>query len=314
MRIYAEKPLRAVLQVLVDLLAVVWVVAAVQVATGTQHLVLQWKAPGQQIIDAGTQLRNTFLSASSTASGIPFVGNDFAGVLGQGTVSGDVLGQVGRGEMQAVEYLSGGVAVTIVVVALIPVLSVWLPRRLRYARRATRAVSMRAHAPDLLALRALNELPYRRLKRVAADPSAAWRGEDRGAIAQLANLQLTRHGLRPLRSAPDEQVDAGAATPGEAARQSETATLPSGATSGTTAAPAGTVGLPAETAELPKASRTTTAELRKDSDAGADTATGTSSASAGAASTGGASGSDPADRSGAEPSTADHRADPADER
>lgn len=225
MRVYAEKPLRAVLQVLIDLLAVVWVVAAVQVATGAQALVLSWKGPGQQIIDAGGQLRDTFVSASETASGIPFVGGDFASVLGRGTVSGTVLAQVGQGEIQAVDYLSGGVAVAIVVVALIPVLSLWLPGRVRYARRATRAVSMRDHAADLLALRALNELPYRRLKRVSADPSSAWRAEDRDVIDELANLQLAKHGLRPLRrvaATAELPTSATEATPG--ATDAETAT------------------------------------------------------------------------------------------
>jgi hypothetical protein len=239
MRVYAEKPLRAVLQVLIDLLAVVWVVAAVQVATGAQTLVLGWKGPGQQIIDAGGQLRDTFVSASETASGIPFVGGDFANVLGRGTVSGTVLTQVGQGEIQAVDYLSGGVAVAIVVVALIPVLSLWLPGRVRYARRATRAVSMRNHAADLLALRALNELPYRRLKRVAADPSAAWRAEDREVIHELANLQLAKHGLRPLRRGAarrDNDLSTGKVLGDDVPAPGETAELPKSGTSGETGA------------------------------------------------------------------------------
>lgn len=307
MRVYAEKPLRAVLQMLADLFAVAWVVVAVQVATGTQNLILGWKAPGQQIIDAGAQLRNTFVSASDAASGIPFVGNEFARVLGQGTVSGDVLAQVGQGEMQAVEYLSGGVAVTIVLIALIPVLSLWLPRRVRFARRATRAVSMRTHAPDLLALRALNELPYRRLKRISADPSAAWRGENREAIAQLANLQLAKHGLRSLRAeaAPAEselgaEGEVATATLAETGEQPETAKLPTDAKSEKAA--------PTETAELAKTATTTTAELPKDADTQSDGSSETSAAETSSKT------AQSTETSSSEKSTSDNRAQEADER
>ena len=215
MRVYAEKPLRLGLQVLVDLLVVGWVVLAVRVSTGAQSAMAQWKVPGQQMIDAGGQLQHIFVDASTTAGEIPFVGNDFSRVLGRGTASGDVLAEVGRRQMMAVDHLSGATAVLIVVVALIPVLAGWLPRRIRFAREATRAAWMRTDAVDLLALRALNDLPYRRLRTVAADPAHAWRRADTEAIDHLANLQLARLGLRPLcRSTPDPEVSAGAAVEG----------------------------------------------------------------------------------------------------
>lgn len=150
------------------------------------------------MIDAGGQLQHTFVDASTTAGDIPFVGNDFSRVLGRGTASGDVIAEVGRRQMMAVDYLSGATAVLIVVVALIPVLAVWLPRRIRFARAATRAVCMRTDAVDLLALRALNDVPYRRLKTVAPDPAHAWRRGDTEAIDNLANLQLAKLGLRSL--------------------------------------------------------------------------------------------------------------------
>lgn len=201
MRVYAEKPLRAVVQVLIDLVIVAWVVAAVRLATSAHTAILRWKEPGRNMIDAGGRLENTFVDAAGTADALPFVGGDLSRILQRGTVSGDVLAEVGRRQVEAVGYLATAVPVIIVLLALIPVLAVWLPRRLRYARAAGVAVRMRADAGDLLALRALNDVPYRRLRRIAADPAAAWRQGDPEVIDALADTRLAKLGLRPPRRA-----------------------------------------------------------------------------------------------------------------
>lgn len=201
MRVYAEKPLRAVVQVVIDVAVVVWMVVAVRLATGTHAAILRWKEPGRNMIDAGGRLEGTFVDAAGTADALPFVGGDLSRILRRGTVAGDVLSEVGRRELEAVGYLATGVAVIIVLLALIPVLAVWLPRRLRYARAAGVAVRLRAHAGDLLALRALNDVPYRRLRRIAVDPAAAWRRGDPEVIDALAHTQLAKLGLRPPRRA-----------------------------------------------------------------------------------------------------------------
>lgn len=98
--------------------------------------------------------------------------------------------------LEAVGLAATGVAVVIVAFSLIPVLAVWLPRRIRYARAAGQAVAMRAQGTDLLALRALTELPHRRLKRIGTEPASAWRAGDAEAIAQLAGMRLASLGLR----------------------------------------------------------------------------------------------------------------------
>ena len=49
---------------------------------------------------------------------------------------------------------------------------------------------------DTEALRALTELPHRRLKRIGTEPAAAWRAGDAEVIAQLAGMRLASLGLR----------------------------------------------------------------------------------------------------------------------
>lgn len=196
MRFYAERPIRLAAQVLFDALAIAWVAGFCWLAGLAKSAVLELQAPGHRMIEAGGELRSTFADAAGTASGVPFVGDDLAGALGRGGSAGDVLVDAGVRLLEAVGLAATGVAVVIVAFSLIPVLAVWLPRRIRYARAAGQAVAMRARGVDLLALRALTELPHRRLKRIGTEPAAAWRAGDAEVIAQLAGMRLASLGLR----------------------------------------------------------------------------------------------------------------------
>lgn len=197
MRFYAERPFRMLAQLLADALAVAWVVLAVRFAQTAAETVLEWQAPGQRMVEAGGGLQHTFVDASRTAGKVPFVGDDLAGVLGKGTAAGDGLTSAGSSLIEAVGYLATGVSAAIIVLAVLPLLIFWLPLRLRYARKASKAARMRRTALDLLALRALTTLSYRQLKVVDANPAAAWRQGDEQAIRALADLQLKAAGLRP---------------------------------------------------------------------------------------------------------------------
>ncbi len=88
-------------------------------------------------------------------------------------------------------------------VGALPVLLVWLPLRLRYARGARSAIRARRHDTDLLALRAMTHQPVQRLLRRGPRPGAAWRRDDRAVVHGLAALELASLGLRAPRVSPD---------------------------------------------------------------------------------------------------------------
>jgi hypothetical protein len=203
MRIYAERPARAALQLLADLLAVGWIAACVYVARTAQDLLLRLQEPARALAGAGTSIRTAFDDAARTASGVPFVGDDLARALGTGTGAGDSLANAGREQMEAIASVAFGTAVAIVVLGALPVLLTWLPLRLRYARQARSAVTARTVDTDLLALRAITRLPVRRLLKIAPDPAAAWRRDDRPVVRALAALELRSLGLRSPRTPPD---------------------------------------------------------------------------------------------------------------
>jgi hypothetical protein len=203
MRIYAEHPARLARQLLADAAAVGWLALCVMVARAAYDLIRQLQGPARTLAGAGDAIRGAFGDAARTADGVPLVGDDLARALGTGTGAGASLATAGREQVEAIAAVALGTAFGIVVVGALPVLLVWLPLRLRYARAARSAIAVRSIDSDLLALRALARLPVRRLLAVSPDPAAAWRRDDRGVVHELAALELRRLGLRAPQAPPD---------------------------------------------------------------------------------------------------------------
>jgi hypothetical protein len=203
MRFYAERPGRAALQLLADLLAAGWIWLTVVVARTVHEFVLGMQGPARTLAGAGESIRGAFDNAARTASTVPFVGDDLARALGTGTGAGESLVNAGREQMEAIARVAFGTTVATVLLGAMPLLLMWLPLRLRYARLARSAVTARAVDSDLLALRAITRRPVRQLLRVAPDPAASWRRDERAVVHDLAALELRSLGLRAPRTPPD---------------------------------------------------------------------------------------------------------------
>jgi hypothetical protein len=203
MRPYAERPLRALTQLVADALVVLWVVLVVQVALAAKALIDGLQGPAMTLTAAGEAVRGAFTDAANTARGVPFVGEDLARALGTGTGAGESLATAGRDQVAAVATASTGTAIGIVVLAAVPVVLVWLALRVRWIRMAASARAVRAVDTDLLALRAITRRPVRRLLAVSPDPAAAWRRDDREVVHRLAALELAALGLRSPKGPPD---------------------------------------------------------------------------------------------------------------
>jgi hypothetical protein len=203
MRFYAERPVRLARQVLADVLVLAWVWLCAEVARASYAVVLQLQAPGQRLAESGNAIRDAFTNAAQTASGIPFIGDDLARALTDGSGAGTSLAAAGEGQVEAIGMMAMGTAAAVVLVGALPVVLVWLLLRLRYARVAGSAAIIRRGDTDLLALRALTHLPVRQLLTTGQDPAAAWRFGDRATVHRLAELELRSLGLWAPPTPPD---------------------------------------------------------------------------------------------------------------
>ncbi|HEV7906693.1 MAG TPA: hypothetical protein VGP03_01005 [Pseudonocardiaceae bacterium] len=198
MKWYADQPARSARQVLVDVLAVAWVWFWVHTALGVRDEVLKLRSPGNGLVSAGSGMRDTFQGAAAKARDVPVVGDRLANALGEGSKAGNTLVDTGHSQIQFVEQTGCWIAVALIAVPVLFLFVTWLPRRLSFARSAGAAQRLRdAGARDVLALRALTELPLRQLAQVSDDPAGAWRKGDDDVVAELAARTLARAGVRP---------------------------------------------------------------------------------------------------------------------
>lgn len=198
MKVYADQPLRRVLQLAGDLFALALLGSAVWLATEVHAEVMRLRAPGDGLVDAGSYLTGTFNSAADNATDVPLVGDTLADALHTGSDAGTKLTEAGRWQVDAVGDLAWWMAVLLVAVVATLLLATWLPRRIRFARDATASARLRALGKDgldLLALRALATHPLPRLAAVG-EITQGWREQDPEVIALLARWELQRHGLR----------------------------------------------------------------------------------------------------------------------
>jgi len=199
--VYAERPRRRARQFVADVAVLTWVAVVVSIAILLYDAVLTLQGPGRQLGAAGVQVRDTFDGAADTASGVPFVGDDLARALSNGTQAGEGLVAAGDQEIAAIEALASGLSWTVALLAIVPVVVAWAWLRVRWMLSARAVLLLRdglrggeADA-DLLALRALAHASPRRLTRSVPGAASGWRRGDPHVLARLADLELSRLGL-----------------------------------------------------------------------------------------------------------------------
>jgi hypothetical protein len=195
MKWYADRPVRLTRQLIADLLAVGWVALWIWVATTAHDWVLQLRAPGDGLVNAGGDIRYVFTNAANKARDLPLVGDDLSGALGNGTKAGETLIGAGNTQISVVQDTAFWLATALIAVPVLFLLVTWLPLRLRYAFKAGNTARLK-DMPDLLALRALTSLKPKELSKFPNDPAVGWRTGDTDTIDELARRQLAALGVR----------------------------------------------------------------------------------------------------------------------
>lgn len=196
--LYSQIPTRALRQVLGDLWLLIWSACAVWFALQIREKVEALAAPGQAIADAALGLTRTLNSASSSADNIPLIGGVLARPFESMGIATTMIETAGRTQVEAVMSIASLLQWTIIIVAIVPLASLWIPLRIAFIRRASAARKFVDSAADLelFALRAMARQPLHVLARINSDPVGAWRRGDQATINQLAQLELRAEGIR----------------------------------------------------------------------------------------------------------------------
>ncbi|MEV7419962.1 hypothetical protein [Streptomyces sp. NPDC089919] len=200
MRLYAQTRARRCRQVLADLTAAALLTAAVWFALTVHEAIMLLTEPGRKMEDAGGSLSSGLGDAGDAASHVPLVGGALKKPLRSAAEASDGLSDAGRSMQDLVARVADLTAFALIVIALVVVLSLWLPPRLRWIRRTAR-IRYLLDAPggaDLLALRALTG-KVKDLATIPVPPGGlvdAWRRGDPETVENLSRIALHRSGLR----------------------------------------------------------------------------------------------------------------------
>ncbi len=198
MKLYSDVGSQRLGQLVGDLMLVGWIWLCVELGQLVFRITNALGAPGRKAAEAGDGLAGDLRKLSEPIGKVPAVGDELRTPVDGAAAAAGKMAQAGRDQAQAVEQLADVLAgVTIGLPVLFAVL-IWLPRRIRFSRRAAAAQKFIDSAADLdlFALRAMANQPMHRLAKISDDPVAAWRDGDTEVITRLADLELRSTGLR----------------------------------------------------------------------------------------------------------------------
>lgn len=198
MRFYALPSWRLVRQVGADVFVVAWVALWWIASRATDAALRALAGPARQTATTMDALRGQLLEAETRAAEVPVVGRGLGRPFGDMAVELERLVASSHGMAGTLELAATAIGWLLFLAATVPLVAVWLPRRLAFAARArdTLALSASSEGTDLLALRALANRPIGELRAVASDPVAAWRSGDPATAGRLADLELAASGVR----------------------------------------------------------------------------------------------------------------------
>lgn len=185
-------------QLLGDLMLVGWIAFCVALGLKVFAITNALGYPGRLAAEAGDGLAGDLHKFSEPIGKVPAVGDQLRAPIEGAAGAAAKLAEAGRYQAHAVEQLAYLLAAITIGLPVLFALLIWLPRRIRFSRRATAARKFIDNAADLdlFALRAMANQPMHKLAKISDDPVAAWREGDSTVIAQLANLELRATGLR----------------------------------------------------------------------------------------------------------------------
>lgn len=211
MKLYADTPVRACLQLVSDLFALVWVFVWISASLYLRELVLALNRPGELMASTGEGFTEHMNTAAENVQRVPLAGDALAAPFSNLSETGESLSAAGDSFQETVTSLGLTLPLLVAVLPLFLIAATWLPMRARWISRATGTKRLSGLAPEartrLLALRALSSASPARLVAVHEDPAGAWQENDPATVAELAALELRRLGLRPEPVSAKEILD-----------------------------------------------------------------------------------------------------------
>jgi chloramphenicol 3-O-phosphotransferase len=197
MQWYSASARARALQIGLDVLAVVVLIAGVLLGRGMHDAIAALRAVGADVATSGAGFSRTMTDIGRQLGGIPLLGTGIRAPFDAAGAAGSTLTDAGTNWQVGVERVASTAQWTVTVLVVLFLLVAWFRPRLAGAILRGRLARLAATdgAEDLLALRALLARPREALA-VSHDAVAAWRAGDPDITRRLAALELRSAGVR----------------------------------------------------------------------------------------------------------------------
>ena len=198
MSLYSDFPLRRMLQITIDLLALVVIVLAIIAGAAVRSAIDGLAGLGEQLESTGTDFEGALSDAGDKLGTVPLIGGGIRSPFDAAADAGGSLADAGMQQQSAVHTAALVAGLLVTLVPIVIVLWYWVKGRIGFAvgSARVRAILALPDGVDVLALRALVRASAADLREAAARPADAWRASERHEIECLAAVELRTWGVR----------------------------------------------------------------------------------------------------------------------
>ena len=195
--------------VAVDLLVIGWVLLCLMLGIAATKRINHLGTLGDGLISAGDSVAGVGHAIGGLAD-TPIIGGSIGAVADKIDALGASTAQQGRNGKAAVWKAALAIGILITLLPTLPILVIWIPARVAVEReRASLRAALTANEPgvwEYLALQAVDDMSFRDLHKVSADP---WEDIRQGRYETLARVELDRLGLTVPAGEPPSRAAAG---------------------------------------------------------------------------------------------------------
>jgi len=181
--------------VAIDFLVIAWVLLCLMLGMAATKRINHLGTLGDGLVSAG----DSVAGVGAWIGGLqdtPLIGGTIGTIADRVDALGATTAQQGRDGKAAVWKAALAIGILITLLPTLPVLVVWIPARVALEReRASLRAALQANEPgvwEYLALQAVDDMSFRDLRKISADP---WEDIRNARYEKLARVEIDRLGL-----------------------------------------------------------------------------------------------------------------------
>lgn len=204
MKLYAERPIRLLPQILFDAAIVTWLAFWWNVANRVNNTADASTVGANKLETSAASLSGNLTEAGQRLRKVPLVGDTLQSPFDKSAAAANQISAAGRDMSVGIDDLGDLLGYLTAAAPYLFALLLWGMIRIPWLRKASQAAKLRRTTAgmDVLALRALQHRSAAELFAVSSGPATSWRTGDEETSRALGELHLRKLGLNAAKAEP----------------------------------------------------------------------------------------------------------------